>query len=191
MARKFRQKAPVRTFKKTYATYTDYKPYLQTDFNKRCGYTDCSDLWFGGVGTFHIDHHKPWKKYPKEPNLKTDYANLVYCCSYVNILKSDDIGDYIDPCDIDYNDHFERGKSGEIIPMKKSKPANYMYTKLKLYLQRYEIIWTLDNLFRKMQRMEDVIAKETDKKRIKDLRILQGELAGLFVKQLQYLGSNQ
>jgi len=191
MTKKFRAKAPVRTFTKSYKDYTTYKPHLQADFNKRCGYTDCSDLWFGGVVTFHIDHHKPWKKYPKEPNLKTDYSNLVYSCSYVNILKSDDIGAYIDPCDVDYNDHFERGKSGEILPIKKSKQANYMYKKLKLYLRRYEIIWTLDNLFQKMQKMEVMIAKQTNQKQIKELKILQGELAGLFVKQLQYLGANQ
>lgn len=86
----FRDKQPIRTCVKKYANYKSYKPYLAKDFFNRCGYTDCSDFWFGGMNNFHIDHFKPWKKYPQNPLLKTDYQNLVYCCSYVNILKSDD-----------------------------------------------------------------------------------------------------
>lgn len=60
----FRDKQPIRTCVKKYANYKSYKPYLAKDFFNRCGYTDCSDFWFGGMNNFHIDHFKPWKKYP-------------------------------------------------------------------------------------------------------------------------------
>ena len=144
MPNKFRNDSPVRTCVKTYASYRSFKPYLAKDFNSRCGYTDCPDFWFGGKNNFHIDHFKPFSK---NPNLATDYSNLVYCCSYVNILKSDDEGDYIDPCDIDFNKHFERDNYGEIIPKNTSKEAIYMYSRLQLGLSRYKLIWKLDEIF--------------------------------------------
>ena len=64
MAIDFRTDTPQRTCKKTFANYRSFKPYLRTDFRKKCGYTDCSDFWFGGPKTFHIDHFKPKSKFP-------------------------------------------------------------------------------------------------------------------------------
>ncbi|MDR2650705.1 MAG: HNH endonuclease [Prevotellaceae bacterium] len=152
----FRETIPQRTYTKTHSNYRDYKPYLAKDFNYRCGYTDCSDFWFGGKNNFHIDHFVPWKKHiTDKPHLKTDYSNLVYCCSYVNILKSDDEGIYIDPCNEDYNQHFQRDDDGAIIPL--TTNAKYMYNKLKLYLERYRIIWLLDQLDNKMDKLQTII----------------------------------
>lgn len=48
----FRNISPKRTFTKHYAQYNRYKPYLADDFNHKCGYTDCSDHWFGGQRNF-------------------------------------------------------------------------------------------------------------------------------------------
>lgn len=93
--------------------YRAYKDQLREDFKKRCGYTFCSDGWFGGPSCFHIDHLKS-KKYYKD--LIHTYENLVYCCASVNIAKSDDHScEYLDPCDIDFNKDFARNCFGRII----------------------------------------------------------------------------
>ena len=142
MSRQFRKISPVRSEVSKKSRYGAYKDDLARDFNHRCGYTDCSDSWFGGQHTFQIDHLKPWSKYPE---LKTEYSNLIYCCSYVNRAKwDDDSPHYLDPCNVDYNDHFERDDNGFIIG--KSADAKYMVGRMHLNLSRYAIIWTLDTL---------------------------------------------
>lgn len=157
----FRDHSPKRTCSKVYKNYRDYKPYLAADFANRCGYTNCPDTWFGGIDNFHIDHFVPWKKYPELPNLETDYSNLVYSCSYVNISKSNDEGQYLDPCDEDYNKHFFRDTYGNIIPHAQSAKAVYMHKKLKLYLKRYQIIWMLDKLEAKLQELSELRQSKT------------------------------
>ncbi|MGJ4789450.1 HNH endonuclease signature motif containing protein [Leptospira koniambonensis] len=161
---------------------------MAKDFNNKCGYTDCSDSWFGGKNSFHIDHFIPWKK---NPGLKTKYSNLVYCCSYVNILKSDDEGAYIDPCDIDYNLHFERDSNGNIIPKNTSVEAKYMHSKLKLYLKRYQIIWKLEQLKLKMEKLIVAIRNSKDRTFKNKLRLLNSDLATELIKYMNYLESNQ
>jgi len=178
----------MRNCTKTYKNYRSYKPYLAQDFNNKCGYTDCSDVWFGGKNSFHIDHFKPVSK---NPNLETEYTNLVYCCSYVNILKSDDESEYLDPCDVDYNLHFERDERGNIIPLNTSEQAKYMYERLKLYLKRYQLIWVLDEIVSKMNDIKEAINR-TDNSVIKnELLILQGELGNELITYIDYLKGNQ
>jgi len=151
----FRNIAPIRTYNgKELSVYRSYKESLAKDFNNRCGYTDCYDFWFGGKRNFQIDHFKPKSKYPDKI---TKYSNLVYTCSYVNRAKSDDDGNYMDPCDTDYNQHFYRDNLGNILPKVDSEPANYMYKKLKLYLKRYSIIWMLDQLDQRMYKLHELI----------------------------------
>lgn len=155
----FRLHHPLRSYTgKVESNYRKYKIHLIKDFKGRCGYTDCSDRWFGGANNFHIDHFLPWKKYQNHPrNLKTDYSNLVYSCSYVNILKSNDISDYLDPCDNDLNAHFYRDLSGTIFPNPNSPKAVYMHQKLKLGLSRYQIIWVLDRLYQAQSELKQLI----------------------------------
>lgn len=188
---KFRNNHPVRTFTGINTDYRKYKPHLAKDFFRRCGYTDCPDFWFGGKNNFHIDHFIPWKNYPTKPNLKTDYSNLVYSCSYVNIIKSNDEGPYIDPCDVDFNKHFSRDNVGNIIPNPKSKPANYMYKNLKLHMKRYQVIWMLDSIYSRMERLQVVIDGTVNGNHKNELLNTQGELAGLMIKYLEYLKSEQ
>ena len=108
----FRNMTPQRTCTKKRTDYHAYKAFLAEDFNHRCGYTDCSDHWFGGKRNFQIDHLKPKSIYPE---LVNEYGNLVYCCSYVNNAKSDDDNpNYLDPCNVDFNLHFERDDMGFI-----------------------------------------------------------------------------
>lgn len=188
MAKNFRNKTPIRTFNKTYKRYSSYKKYLAKDFNYRCGYTDCPDFWFGGRNTFHIDHFRPFSK---NPALETDYSNLVYCCSYVNILKSDDEGDYIDPCNVDFNDHFERDDDGLIVPKVGSKEANYMFNKLQLGLRRYSLIWKLDEMYVKMIKLQNQINNPKNATIKNGLKILHSDLAEEFTTYLEYLKAVQ
>lgn len=188
MASNFRQNSPKRTCTKTYASYRSYKPFLATDFNSRCGYTDCPDFWFGGKNTFHIDHFKPFSK---NPDLATDYKNLVYCCSYVNILKSDDEGDYLDPCDIDFNEHFERDNDGSIIPKDSSKEAKYMFSKLQLNLSRYKFIWKLEEIHNRKIKLQLAIENPSNGKIKRDLLEIYYELDKEFTIYLKYLKSAQ
>lgn len=188
MTNSFRRNSPKRTCTKAFTSYRSYKPYLAKDFNYRCGYTDCSDFWFGGKNTFHIDHFKPFSK---NPDLATDYNNLVYCCSYINILKSNDEGYYLDPCNIDFNDYFERDTDGSIIPKNNSKEAKYMYSKLQLNLSRYKFIWKLDEIWVKLLKLQEQINDPKHLKIKNDLRIIHSELAEEFTVYLEYLKSAQ
>jgi len=160
----FRKTRPVRTYAgKPLADYRRYKDPLETDFFERCGYTDCIQTWFGGKHTFQIDHFKPRSKYPE---LEVSYANLVYACSYVNRAKSDDLNEYLDPCDTDYNEHFYRDSLGCIYPKDDSPIAKYMFKALKLYLKRYSIIWMLEVLEEKMIILKDLVENTGDQEAI-------------------------
>lgn len=191
MTNKFRIKSPVRTCVKSYQVYGRYKSFLAKDFSNRCGYTDCPDFWFGGSGNFHIDHFIPWKKHPSKPNLKTDYSNLVYCCSYVNILKSDDETAYLDPCNVDYNDHFSRDTLGNIKANKSSAQAMYMYDRLKLYLKRYQVIWMLENIFIKMELIKNALDSSPEGQQKDELKCVMSDLACLMLEYKKYLSENQ
>lgn len=167
----FRDKAsiPIRTYKGPDLTdYRGYKSHLRNDFKKKCGYTNCIDDWFGGVSTFQIDHFLPQSKYP---NLKSKYSNLIYSCSYVNRAKSNDHGNYLDPCDEDYNAHFFRNEQGEILPVNTSVKAVYMHKRLKLYLKRYSIIWILEQLEKRMETLRTLI-ENTDDENAKRLFVM-------------------
>lgn len=191
MANEFRFDKPERTCDKQYADYRQYKEYLAKDFNNKCGYTDCSHFWFGGKKNFHIDHFIPWKKnFATRPDLKTSYSNLVYACSYVNILKSDDdSNNFLDPCDNDLNEHFTRDPYGQIIPNPQSTQANYMYSKLKLYLSRYRIIWMLDRLTEKIETLKSIQQGPNDKGMNAKIEGLLNDLYKHHYEYLQYLKS--
>lgn len=180
----FRIAQPQRTCNVKYSNYRQYKSFLASDFNNRCGYTDCNDFWFGGKNNFHIDHFIPWKGKSNAEQLKCDYQNLVYCCSYVNIVKSNDEGSYLDPCNVDLNDHFYRDKLGCIFPRKTSLSAIYMYDKLRLYLKRYQIIWMLDQL---EDRMNKLYALEESVELSEDCRDLIVDLNREYIKYKKYL----
>ena len=165
----FRDTSPSRSYTgREFSDYKRYKDSLEKDFCQRCGYTYCHQDWFGGKRNFQIDHFKPKSIYPE---LETKYSNLVYSCSYVNRAKSDDIGNYIDPCDVDYNDHFYRDELGNIYPVETSNSAKYMYKKLKLYLKRYSIIWMLEQLEKRMSILRELIER-TENEEAKKLFIV-------------------
>lgn len=180
MAHPFRVIAPTRTCVRKYADFHKYKQYLADDFNHKCGYTDCSEMWFGGKNTFQIDHIKPKSKYPK---LENDYSNLVYCCSYVNRAKwDDDSPNYLDPCTVDFNVHFERDDYGRIVP--KTTQGKYMAEHMQLKLLRYALIWNLDRLAGRIEQLKKSVF--TDE--VKDLLL---ELYMEKDRYFKYLAANQ
>jgi hypothetical protein len=96
--------------------------------------------------------------------LENQYSNLVYACPQVNRAKSNDWASddpsvaiweekgYLDPCNNDFNDFFERTDDGKIMP-KDNPVARYMWRHLKLYLERYAIYWRLEKLFDNMDKL--------------------------------------
>ena len=180
MAHPFRTVSPNRTCTKKYSDFHKYKKYLADDFHHKCGYTDCSEMWFGGEPTFQIDHIKPKSKYPE---LENDYSNLVYCCSYVNRAKwDDDSPNYLDPCAEDFNLHFERDDYGRIVP--KTPQGEYMAEHMQLGLFRYAIIWNLDRLTDRIKKLQAIT-------RTSEVKELLGELCIEYFKYTQYLAANQ
>lgn len=180
MAHSFRNATPIRTCTKKYTDFHKYKDNLANDFHHKCGYTDCSDMWFGGKCTFQIDHIRPKSKYPE---LSNEYSNLVYCCSYVNRAKwDDDSPNYLDPCTADFNVHFERDDYGRIVP--KTPQGTYMAEHMHLHLLRYAIIWSLDQLTDRIDRLRGV----TQTAEVKDLLL---ELCLEKEDYLKYLAANQ
>lgn len=183
----FRTNAPKRTYSGAgYKDYKKYKSHLTGDFDSRCGYTYCRDFWFGGQTNFQIDHFKPKSKFP---DLETNYSNLIYSCSYVNRAKSDDYHEqlYLDPVDIDYNDHFFRDDLGNIYPNDNSEAAKYMYVKLKLYLKRNSIIWLIEQLEQKMETLRELI-ESTNNQEAEQLFIA---ITIKYMDYKKYLGATQ
>lgn len=184
----FRKFIPVRTFTGKYNNYRSYKPHLIQDFKGRCGYTDCPDSWFGGARCFHIDHFKPKSKFK---NLENDYSNLVYSCSYVNILKTDDIDHMIDPCTKEFDEAFYRDKHGYICANVSNPNALIMHKKLKLGLERYRIVWTLEMLKETLHKVQSVVIKSNSSIPDHELREtlkLLAELGDEFLRYFEYLG---
>lgn len=181
MAQLFRNTVPKRTCTKKYSDYHKYKDFLSEDFNHKCGYTNCSDKWFGGKRTFQIDHFKPKSIYP---TLITEYSNLVYCCSYVNRAKSDDDNpNYVDPCDMDLNEHLERDNNGFIMP--KTTEGEYMVEHMNLSLYRYAIIWNLDRLSESIENIKMMTNLSSE------LNNLLNQLYEEYYNYTQYLFNNQ
>ena len=153
----FRTESPRRVCTKEYTNYQSYKKFIREDFNNRCAYTDCLDIHFGGYRTYHIDHVKPKSSFP---DLVNSYNNLVYSCSYVNIKKSDKVEVNIDPCDVDWNNHFYRNEHGEIFPESNSEEAVLLHKALCLYLDRYRFVWQIQRLDELMDKLESLIENQ-------------------------------
>jgi len=67
------------------SNYQEYKPYLRVDFWYSCAYCTMTEVECNAIG-FCIDHYEP---VVKEPTLKNNYANCMWCCDVCNDRKSD------------------------------------------------------------------------------------------------------
>jgi len=171
-----REKTPKRQIiTKKVGHYTEHKDNLREDFNKRCGY--CNDPDFFRSTYYEIDHFIP-KIFLKEifpikeeyENKEQEYSNLVYSCRSCNNAKGDkwptrsmemhnkDNTGFIDPCKSEYDKQFERNENGEIISL--TELGNWIYKTLKLWKSEHSIIWHLDELKKKIDEIEKIIAEK-------------------------------
>jgi hypothetical protein len=68
-----------------YVTYKAYKPWLRDEFTFRCVYCLERETWYPSrSAAFSIDHFEPKIV---NPELATDYENLVYACLRCNSVK--------------------------------------------------------------------------------------------------------
>lgn len=204
----FRNSHPTRTYVgAAKASYKDYRKELEQDFNGRCAYTDCSQMWW--ADGFHIDHFVPKKPKLTDPARMAafqarehSYANLVYACPQVNRAKGNDwpsedpdvavVGDrgYVDPCS-DFNTLFERTDSGGIVP-KDNPIAKYMWEKLRLYLKRYELYWRIEQIIirsKELLRLQEALTLP-EAERVELLESI-ADLTREHNKYLEYLGLHQ
>lgn len=190
-----REKIPMRTCLKKYQNYRSYKRYLSKDFNNRCGYCSDFDGWIGGEDTYHIDHFAPKSKFP---HLENEYSNLVYACSFCNRFKSDDwpsndhtvniLNDkgFIDPCNHEYEEYFERDVYGNIVP--NNHVAIYMHKKMQLFLARHRIIWNLTRIKIQLDKLKPLSESyKTDEVKYAKIKELYFLLSIEFQEYLTYL----
>ena len=160
---------PARSAVKQRANYRGYKADLRLDFKSRCGYCDDSDEYFGGSRGSQIDHFAPKSRFPE---LELNYRNLVYSCPFCNRAKSNKwVGDdsskphngtcgFVDPCELEYEDHLIRDVTGKIIAL--TKLGDYILKNLNLQLIRHQYIWQaqkLDQLSEKLDSLRQVVEK--------------------------------
>ncbi len=116
--------------------YKDFKPHLRLDFSFECVYCGLHENEVGGIRGFAVDHFRPKSKFPQ---LTLEYSNVLYACCVCNTFKGDDWPHddplthgkgYLDPCVVDYDDHFERTVHHELQGI--SEPAKYMVDRLHL-----------------------------------------------------------
>lgn len=69
-----------------YADYASYRPWLRDEFAFRCVYCLRREAWCGVFGAFALDHFLPVKH---RPDLRTEYANLLYVCGPCNLRKGE------------------------------------------------------------------------------------------------------
>ncbi len=172
-------------------TNRTYKKYLMEDFKHKCAY--CGDLDSISCGSrfYHVEHFAPKEKFPQ---LEFVYDNLVYACPFCNGHKSDKwvsndpninvVGDkgFVDPCNIEYDNHLDRDDSGKIYA--KTKLGQYMIEELNLFLKRHEIIYNIELLKDKTEKLIKSI--EEDKSNGVDVSIKEQILAELNAKFYNY-----
>ena len=67
-----------------YSAYESYRPWLRDEFDFRCVYCLKRETWGQVTSEFELDHFKPQSV---NPELRVDYANLVYACRRCNGVK--------------------------------------------------------------------------------------------------------
>lgn len=96
-----------------YTRYQRYKPILREDFVYRCAYCQTHERVFGELRHMTIDHLRPKEMFPR---LRTEYANLYYCCAACNTYKGEQwpsdeevaAGDrFVDVCQDEWGDHLQ------------------------------------------------------------------------------------
>lgn len=175
----FREHTPKRrNITNTVSSHGDHRNDLKLDFKDRCGYCNDIDNW--RFIWFEIDHFVPRKQLVNI--IDTDYSNLVYSCRSCNNSKrakwpsgdetihNHDNKGFIDPCDDEYENQFERLNSGRIKPT--TELGDWMYNAMKLYKPQHEIIWNIEQLHELIKELRKLVAKMPNDNDLKDRLIL-------------------
>lgn len=174
----FREHTPKRrNIVRKVSKHGEHRKDLRLDFKNRCGYCNDIDNW--RFNSFEIDHFIPKRRNKKQfltIKESTDYSNLVYSCKSCNNAKSNkwpsndqnvpNINDkgFIDPCDDEYGQHFDRQATGRIIA--KTKLGIWMYNEIKLHKPQHEIIWNIEQLYILITELREVVEKLPDDKHL-------------------------
>lgn len=169
--------------------HSEHKENLKIDFKGRCGYCNSIDSW--SITFFEIDHFVPQKILKTIPS--THYLNLVYSCRSCNNAKrakwptnnekihaANDCG-FIDPCDDNYNNQFERLENGRI--KYKTALGAWMYNALKFYKPQHEIIWNIEQADKLIEEIEFLFQQKPNEELEKKLYPIYKEFRN-YVKQL-------
>ena len=151
-------------------SHSDHRADLRLDFSERCGYCNALDSW--KVTYYEIDHFIPQKR-NKMPFLtiksNTDYSNLVYACRSCNNSKRNkwptndqnipnlNNEGFVDPCDDNYNTHFERSSKGRITYS--TDLGKWIHNALNFSKPQHEILWNLEELRRMIDEIEALNTK--------------------------------
>jgi len=155
--------------------YNKYKEELRSDFHQRCGY--CGDHDFFRDTYYEVDHFVP-----KDLDIsrELDYSNLVYSCRSCNNSKrakwptndpnkpNDGKIGWIDPCDADYSNHFERLDDGSIKAI--TPLGNWMWTALSMGKPDHRLKYMLEQLRIELKKTDDLDVEDPEElKAIKEL----------------------
>jgi hypothetical protein len=69
-----------------YSDYESFRDWLRDEFDFRCVFCLRREKWCDRQASFHIDH---WVPQTINPNLRTEYNNLLYVCARCNSKKGD------------------------------------------------------------------------------------------------------
>jgi hypothetical protein len=123
--------------------YSEWKEQISTDCHNQCVYCAISEMIWGGLDHYHIDHFRPKSKFK---HLEHDVTNLYLACPVCNRFKSDDWKEepssldlicYPDPSDHDYTELFELDKTKYTL---EGKYISSKYLLNRLYLNRPQLI---------------------------------------------------
>jgi len=162
----FRSVIPIRSdVVKLVGHHSAHREDLRSDFKERCGY--CNDWDYYKKTYYEIDHFIP--EFVLKTISNTDYRNLVYACRSCNNSKRakwpsgdekiaivNDQG-FVDPCDTQYDTHFERDDVGNIVAL--TNVGKWMYVALKLSKPQHQLIYQLEKLDETIEQLE-VIANQ-------------------------------
>lgn len=150
--------------------YQDHKSPLKEDFNSKCGYCDCHDNW--RFTYYEVDHFVPRDIFEKNGTIsETDYNNLVYSCRHCNNAKrkkwptNDELihnngkEGFIDPCDEEYDEQFERDCDGTI--KWNTELGGWIYKALKMDIRErtIKLNWNLYRLYKIVLELNEMLEK--------------------------------
>jgi hypothetical protein len=93
-----------------YKDHNSFRDWLRDEFTFRCVYCLHREQWYGRGATFHVEHFIPSTP---DPNLKSEYTNLLYACATCHEAKRAIIG-LSNPCNVAFNDSLRVTANGVI-----------------------------------------------------------------------------